>query len=453
MQLHDKNTAARLLVALWMCGAAAGTCWAESRKPTKFRVSGAFCGTAWSGVSPQYAWLHKDSEISLMRPGKDAVVARASTDSSGRFQFSNVPRGTYLVGLVGFLDTNEMVEITSADQRGCAQPLIVMLYLQPFEGSGQQSRIVAKLPPNFANATGEESKERAAAFSEMSEGLRSDHNLDVEERHFRAAIQIDPTYWPAHVNLALALMKRKQFSEAEAEFREGVRVGGNMEVPYWQLTSFLVDRGRDADAETALNQARKDGLSSAGIDASFGLLAFRKHRWKEAESELRAAYEYTPEALSGFRHWQQWDALLIVALRRQGKSREADARYRSMGVRGDDPWVLNMIGWDMVDRGDHLKDAVRLLEKGLADEPDNAEILDSLGWANVKLKRFAIAESQLKQAAERRPDDSDVLEHLGELYAATGRADAARSMFAAALEHATDAEQRKRLSGRLKQLK
>jgi Flp pilus assembly protein TadD len=321
------------------------------------------------------------------------------------------------------------------------------------EGPGPESRIVAKLPPNFANATGEMSKERSAAFTETNAGLGSDHNLDVGERHFRAAIQIDPTYWMAHVNLAIVLMQRKQLPEAEAEFREAVRVGGDMEVPYWQLTTFLVDHARDADAEAALKQARKDGLSSAGIDAVFGLLAFRKHQWKEAEKELRAAFEYTPESLFGFRHWEQWNALLIVALRRQGKSREADAQYRSMGWWGEDPWVMNMIGWDMVDRGDHIKDAVGLLEKALAREPDNAEVLDSLGWANVKLKRFAIAEPQLKQAAARRPDDPDVLEHFGELYAATRRTDAARSMFAAALEHATDADQRKRLSSRLQHLK
>jgi Tfp pilus assembly protein PilF len=445
--------AARLIVAVWMCGAAAGTSSAQSNKPKKLRVSGAFCGTAWSGASEQFAWPHKDSEITLMRPGKDAVVARASTDSNGHFQFSNVPRGTYVAGLPGFVDTNETVEITSADQQGCAHPLIVILYVIPFEGSGTESRIVPKLPPNFANATGEMSKERSAAFTETNLGLGSDHNLDVGERRFRAAIQIDPTYWLAHVNLALVLMERKQYPAAEAEFREGVRVGGNMEVPYWQLTSFLVDHGRDADAETALNQARKDGFASAGIDASFGLLAFRRHRWKEAESKLRAAFEYTPEALFGFRHWQQWQALLIVALRRQGKSREANAQYASMGMWRNDPWVLNMIGWDMVERGDHLHDAVRLLEKALADEPDSAGILDALGWANVKLKQFAIAESQLTQSASLRSDDPDVLEHLGELYAATGRPDVARSNFAAALEHTTDAEQRKRVSGRLKQLK
>jgi uncharacterized protein HemY len=64
-----------------------------------------------------------------------------------------------------------------------------------------------------------------------------------------------------------------------------------------------------------------------------------------------------------------------------------------------------------------------------------------------------LAEQQLKEAAARLPDHADVLEHLGELYAARGKRGEARSMLTTALEHATDAKQQKRLSGRLKQLK
>jgi tetratricopeptide (TPR) repeat protein len=112
-----------------------------------------------------------------------------------------------------------------------------------------------------------------------------------------------------------------------------------------------------------------------------------------------------------------------------------------------------MIAYEMVERGDHLEEAVRMLEQAVAAEPDNAMTLDSLGWANFKLRRFAVAEPQLKRAAASLPDHSAVLEHLGELYAAVGRKDEARSMIAAALEHATDAEQRKRLSRRLKHMK
>jgi tetratricopeptide (TPR) repeat protein len=390
-----------------------------------------------------------------MRAEDEAVIARASTDTSGAFKFSNVPRGVYRVGLPGFKVTYETVEVSRADQRDCKQPLFVILYLVPMESDGQQSRIVTKLPPNFANATaGVNTTERGAAVTEVDAGLGSEHSLDVREQHFRAATRIDPSYWLAHVNLALVLVERRKLTEAEAEFREAVRVGGKEEVPYWQLTTFLVDYGRIGDAESALNQAKREGISSAGVNASRGLLAFQKHRWKEAEKYLRAALEFTPEPLFGFRHWAQWDALLAVALSRQGKSLEAEAQDRvALEAWGDDPWVLNMIGYEMVERGDRLEEAVRMLEQAVAAEPDNAETLDSLGWANFKLRRFAVAEPQLKQAAASLPDHSTVLEHLGELYAATGRKDIARSMFAAALEHATEAEQRRRLSGRLKQLK
>jgi predicted negative regulator of RcsB-dependent stress response len=61
--------------------------------------------------------------------------------------------------------------------------------------------------------------------------------------------------------------------------------------------------------------------------------------------------------------------------------------------------------------------------------------------------------SSRRRSGQKFQKHSKSGEHLGELYAATGRKDDARSMFAAALEHATEAEQRKRLSGRLKQLK
>ena len=380
-----------------------------------------------------------------MRVKDDAVIAHASTDAKGRFTFSNVPPGVYRVGLPGFKTTYNTVEVTSADQRNCKQPLFVILYLVPVESDGLQSEIVATLPLNFANATTPDSKERAQASAEVNAGLPG-HDLDNGEKHFRAAIRIDPSYWLAHVNLALVLVDRGKLTEAEAEFREAVRVGRTNEVPYWQLTTFLVDHGRAADAEAELNKAKRDGISSAGVSASFGLLAFQSHRWKDAEKQFRAALEYTPEALFGFEHWDQWESLLAVTLVRQGRFDEA------LKATGHWSWALNEVAYALVERGEHLDAAATMLEEAHAAEPDDAGILDSLGWANFKLGKLDIAEPQLRQAADRLSDHPTVLEHLGELYAAKGRKADARSALAAALQHATDAGQRKRLSSRLKQL-
>jgi Tfp pilus assembly protein PilF len=437
---------APLLITLWMCQAAAGTSWAQSPEKPSFRVKGAFCGTAYAGGGPQFSWPVEKDKIDLIGADNETVIASASTDASGAFKFSNVPPGIYRVGLAGFRSTQETVQIASAGQRDCKQPLFVSLML----GLGEDpppSRILAKRPLNFANATTRDSKERGEAAAEVSAALSGPRDLDNGERHFRAAIRIDPTFWLAHVNLALVLMDRGKLQEAEAEFREAVRVGGQYEVPYWQLTTFLVDHKREGDAEAALNDAARKGISSAGVIASRGLLAFQRHQWKEAETQFRAALQYTPEALFGFRHWEQWYDILAVTLTRQGKFAEA------VKLPVSEPWALNEVGYAMVERGVRLEEAARMLEEAHAAEPNHAEILDSLGWANFKRGKFDIAEPQLKEAANRLPDHSAVLEHLAELYAATGRKQAARSTMTAALEHATDAKQRKRVSDRIKHLK
>src|SRR5258708_2503175 len=90
------------LVTLLICHATAGTSWAQSQEPRNFRPSGAFCGTAYAGGTPQFASPLDNSEVNLMRAKDDVLIARASTDSSGGFKFSNVPRGVYRVGLPGF---------------------------------------------------------------------------------------------------------------------------------------------------------------------------------------------------------------------------------------------------------------------------------------------------------------------------------------------------------------
>lgn len=410
---------------------------------------------AYAGGTPQFTRPADNGEIDLVRVSDDAVVARTPTDAGGKFTFSNVPTGVYHVGLEGFKSMTDTVEVTRPGQRDCRQPLFVLLYLREMEETNLESRIVLKLPPHYGNAfTEPHSKERDAAFVETNAGSGAGLSLDAREQHFRNAIRIDPSYWWPHTNLGQVFVERQQFAEAEAELREGARLAGNAELPYWLLTTFLVDRGRDDDAEQAANQAKRDGVDSAGLSASLGLLAFRKHQWKEAERQLRAAFEFTPEPLLDQTHWDEWDAWLVLALRHEGKSREADERTRALlDESGDEPTVLNMIGYDMVERNDRLDEAVLMLEKAHAADPDEPEILDSLGWANFKLRRLEVAEPQLKKAAADLPNDPDVLEHLGEVYAARGKADAARAAFQSALGHATDAEQRRRVARRLKELR
>ncbi len=95
---------------------------------------------------------------------------------------------------------------------------------------------------------------------------------------------------------------------------------------------------------------------------------------------------------------------------------------------------LNYLGYMLAERGERLDEAVALVERALAIEPDNGSYLDSLGWALFKQKRVDKAESLLRRAAEQTPRNSVVQDHLGDVLWAAGKHTEAVAAWTQALE-------------------
>jgi tetratricopeptide (TPR) repeat protein len=92
----------------------------------------------------------------------------------------------------------------------------------------------------------------------------------------------------------------------------------------------------------------------------------------------------------------------------------------------DHAGALNYLGYMLADRGRKLPEALKLIERALVIEPDNAAYLDSLGWAYFKLKRYNDAVGPLERAAADATRSSVIQDHLGDAYVKLGRhADAA----------------------------
>lgn len=100
----------------------------------------------------------------------------------------------------------------------------------------------------------------------------------------------------------------------------------------------------------------------------------------------------------------------------------AEAAFREALAR--DPQhapSLNYLGYMLAERGERLDEAVALVERALAIDPDNGAYLDSLGWAFFKQKRIDKAEPLLRRAAEQAPANSVVQEHYGDVLWAAGK--------------------------------
>ncbi len=99
---------------------------------------------------------------------------------------------------------------------------------------------------------------------------------------------------------------------------------------------------------------------------------------------------------------------------------EADMR-KALELEPDQPQVLNYLGYSLVDRGEKLDEALSMIERAVAAQPDSGYIIDSLAWAYYRLGRYADALPPMEQASLLEPVDPVVTDHLGDVYWAVGR--------------------------------
>lgn len=83
--------------------------------------------------------------------------------------------------------------------------------------------------------------------------------------------------------------------------------------------------------------------------------------------------------------------------------------------------ALNYLGYMWVDKGIRLAEGLEMINTALLIEPQNAFIIDSLGWAYYKSGEFEQAAIELERALLYSPSSADISDHLGDAYWRLGR--------------------------------
>jgi tetratricopeptide (TPR) repeat protein len=124
----------------------------------------------------------------------------------------------------------------------------------------------------------------------------------------------------------------------------------------------------------------------------------------------------------------------VFAYERRGDSDAAIRDLRQLlRERPGDATVQNALGYTLADRDRSLDEAHALIAAALAQTPDNAAVLDSMGWVLFRQGRLPEALEYLKRANDLG-DDAEIDLHLGEVQWALGDRDAARATWQQALE-------------------
>jgi tetratricopeptide (TPR) repeat protein len=116
-----------------------------------------------------------------------------------------------------------------------------------------------------------------------------------------------------------------------------------------------------------------------------------------------------------------------------------------LAQRPGDAHVQNALGYTLADHNRDLAEARQLITAALAQTPDNAATLDSMGWLLFREGKLAEALDHL-QRANKAGADPEIDLHIGEVQWSMGDQAAARATWQAALEKAPDnVKLRKRL--------
>jgi tetratricopeptide (TPR) repeat protein len=151
-------------------------------------------------------------------------------------------------------------------------------------------------------------------------------------------------------------------------------------------------------------------------------------RWSDAEREAGAALERFPEN-------REILFARAASLERLGRFEDAESAFIRLLERDPgDASAANYLGYLWADRSVRLEEALELINRAVAADPENAAYLDSLGWVHYRLGSLAEAEFWLRRAIEVNDTDGTLFAHLGEVLLELGRTDEATRYLRLALD-------------------
>jgi Flp pilus assembly protein TadD len=215
---------------------------------------------------------------------------------------------------------------------------------------------------------------KARVLAKTARNLFRQGRYTEAEAAYREAIRLDPALADAHNDLGLVLRDTGRLAEAEAAYREAIRLDPDYAIAHNDLGHVLAETGRLAEAEAAYREAIRLGPDYPYPHNGLGNVLADTGRLAEAEAAYREAIRLDPA--DAYPH----DALGSV-LSRAGRLADAEAAYR---------------------------EAIRL-------KPGFGNAYNGLGNVLANAGRLAEAEAAYREAIRLNPDDTVVRRNLDKL--------------------------------------
>ena len=252
------------------------------------------------------------------------------------------------------------------------------------------------------------------------------------ETELQAALDRDPVSLPALTMLAnLRIAERRspevlqRISKLVEQYPQNAGLHFLLATVYFSLN----DLGKaEASAKQAikLGRQRSDGYSLLGdIHAAQGSV-------ENAKADLQAAIDRNPHEVANY-------LALDTLYEKEGNwERAKKICEKAHQVNPDSPLVANNLAYLYLEHGGDVNVALSLAQMVRQKMPNSPETADTLGWAYYKLGSPESAVVQLKECAQKDPNNPTYQYHLGMAYMAARHFDLAQRSLQKALRDNPD---------------
>nr|WP_217355714.1 tetratricopeptide repeat protein [Ruegeria arenilitoris] len=259
----------------------------------------------------------------------------------------------------------------------------------------------------------------AEVFFSVGAALNTEAAHDYVLLYARIATFLRPDHIDAILLSAELLEQLSQYDLAAEAYRKVPTDSSDFHAAELGRAEILAQSGKpDAAIEVLANlAARQPNLPS--VHVALADLQRRQENYAAAVTSYDRAIELTETSSGGnwFLHYAR--GICHERLKAWDKA-EADFR-RALELNPDQPQVLNYLGYSLVERQEKLEEALDMIERAVAIQPDSGYIVDSLGWVLFRLGRYDEAVEHMERAVELMAVDPVVNDHLGDVYWAVGR--------------------------------
>ncbi|WP_372893377.1 tetratricopeptide repeat protein [Rhodosalinus sp.] len=288
----------------------------------------------------------------------------------------------------------------------------------------------------------------AEVFYTIAGALRGEANDDFTLLYTRVAEHLRPDHVDAMLMSAELLEDLGQHELATEAYKTVPRDHPSHQAAEIGRAQALRQAGKSDAAIEVLERLAETYGEYPAVHSALGDMMRGLERYEAAAAAYDRAialYDGEPSRGAWFLYYARG-----IAHERLDEWPAAESDFRqALDLNPDQPQVLNYLGYSLVEKREHLEEALEMIERAVEARPDSGYIVDSLGWALYRLGRYEEAVGHMERAAELLPVDPIVNDHLGDVYWAVGRTTEARFQWNRALSFDPEPEEAERIRRKL----